>query len=260
MRQLLILFPCVLLCTAPGLAQIDGERALAVFLAWRNSSENKQLSWEAATKKYLAKLVRDGLSPEQAGKTLSIVSSHDEGAFYDPVYANTNPTFPTAPSKLLAEAVAGLKPGKALDVGMGQGRNSLFLATRGWDVTGFDTSKMGLEQARKAAAAANVTIRALHASDEEFDFGVAQWDLIAILYPIEKRSVFRVRQALKPGGIVVVECSHKEGANAPFEYETNELLRIFEGFRIVHYEDRMGQHEWARKTLRMVRLIAQKSD
>lgn len=57
---------------------------------------------------------------------------------------------------------------------------------------------------------------------------------------------------------MVVECSHKEGANAPFEYDTNELLRIFEGFRIVHYEDRTGQHEWARKTLRMVRLIAQR--
>lgn len=258
MRLLSILLTISLLCVKPGFAQVEGERALAAFLAWRNIPEHKQLTWEAATAKYEAKLVREGFTPEQARKTVSILAAHDEGTYYDPVYANTTPTFPTAPNKLLMEAVAGRKPGKALDVGMGQGRNSVFLARQGWDVTGFDTSKVGLEQARQAAAASNVSIRALHASDEEFDFGVEQWDLIAILYPIEKRSVFRVRQALKPGGIVVVECTHKEGANAPFEYDTNELLRIFEGFRIVHYEDRMGQHEWARKTLRMVRLIAQK--
>jgi hypothetical protein len=38
------------------------------------------------------------------------------------------------------------------------------------------------------------------ASDEEFDFGTEQWDLITILYPIEKRSVYRVRQALRVDG------------------------------------------------------------
>ncbi|MFN7933190.1 MAG: methyltransferase domain-containing protein [Bryobacteraceae bacterium] len=249
-----------LFCVPPGLAQTEGEQAYTAFLAWRNAPGNKPLAWEAATAKYQAKLLSDGLTPKQAERILSIVTSRDEGAYYDPVYAQPTPTFPTAPSKLLMDAVAGRKPGKALDVGMGQGRNSVFLAKQGWDVTGFDTSKVGVEQARKAAAEAQVRIRALHASDQEFDFGVEQWDLIAILYPIEKRSVFRVQRALKPGGIVVVECSHKEGANAPFEYGTNELLRIFEGFRVVSYEDRMGWHEWARKNLRMVRFIAQKSD
>jgi hypothetical protein len=105
-----------------------------------------------------------------------------------------------------------------------------------------------------------VKIRTVLVSDEEFDFGTEQWDLIALIYPIEKRSVYRVRQALKPRGIVVVECSHKEGANAPFEYDTNELLQIFEGFRIIKYQDTVDEHEWARKQLRLVRLIAEKLD
>lgn len=116
----------------------------------------------------------------------------------------------------------------------------------------------GLAQARKLAAAASVKVRTVLASDEEFDFGNEQWDLIAILYSIEKRSVHRVRQALKPGGVVVVECAHKEAANASFEYDTNELLEIFDGFRILKYEDAVGLHEWAGKQLRLVRLIAQK--
>ena len=41
-------------------------------------------------------------------------------------------------NKFLAERVRGLPPGKALDIGMGQGRNSMFLAALGWEVTGFD--------------------------------------------------------------------------------------------------------------------------
>ena len=50
-------------------------------------------------------------------------------------------------NKFLAESVKGRKPGKALDIGMGQGRNSLFLAALGWQVTGFDISEVGVKQA-----------------------------------------------------------------------------------------------------------------
>jgi 2-polyprenyl-3-methyl-5-hydroxy-6-metoxy-1,4-benzoquinol methylase len=51
-------------------------------------------------------------------------------------------------NKFLAESVKERKPGKALDVGMGQGRNSLFLAALGWDVTGFDISDVAVRQAQ----------------------------------------------------------------------------------------------------------------
>jgi hypothetical protein len=43
-----------------------------------------------------------------------------------------------------------------------------------------------------------------------------------------------------------------------FDFVSNELLKIFEGFRILKYEDITAGHEWARKELRLVRLIAQK--
>ena len=241
-----------------GFARIDGEAAYAAFMAWRNAPENHNLKWQKATEKYRAKLIAGGMKPAVAARTISIISSRDEGVYYDPLYANPNPKFQTSPNKLLIEAVNHRKPGRALDVGMGQGRNAIYLARLGWDVTGFDTSRTGLEQAQKTARAAGLQIRTVLASDEEFDFGTENWDLIAIIYPIEKRSIYRVRQALKPGGIVVVECSHKEGANAPFEYDTNELLKIFEGFRIIKYEDTIDEHEWVRKQLRLVRLIAEK--
>ncbi len=78
-----------------------------------------------------------------AARTMSIVSSWDEGSFYDPAYAGSTPKFRTTPSRLLVEAAERRKPGKALDVAMGQGRNSVYVARLGWEVTGFDASKEG---------------------------------------------------------------------------------------------------------------------
>lgn len=248
----LILALCI-----PVHGQIDGEAAYANFLRWRAVPENARLTWQAATERYAAKLTADGMAPSEARQTMSIIASRDEAVLYDPVYAGKSPS-PQTPTALLVEAVKGRRPGKALDVGMGQGRNAIFMARHGWDVTGFDVSKTGIAAAQRHAMAAGVKLNALVLSDEEFPFGQAQWDLIAIIYPIEKRSVFRVRDALRPGGIIVVECGHKDGKDSPFEYDTNELLRIFEGFRIRKYEDTAGAHEWMRKEMRLVRLIAEK--
>src|SRR5882672_12898345 len=63
-------------------------------------------------------------------------------------------------NKFLAETVKGRTPGKALDIGMGQGRNSLFLAALGWDVTGFDISEVGVKQAQEEAKKRDLKIDA----------------------------------------------------------------------------------------------------
>jgi 2-polyprenyl-3-methyl-5-hydroxy-6-metoxy-1,4-benzoquinol methylase len=48
-----------------------------------------------------------------------------------------------------ASVVRGRKPGKALDIGIGEGRNAIFLATQGWEVTGFDISDVGVRSAER---------------------------------------------------------------------------------------------------------------
>jgi hypothetical protein len=127
-------------------------------------------------------------------------------------------------------------------------------------VTGFDVAAGGVASARSQAAAARLDVTAVHASDEEFEFGRSQWDLIAIIYALEKRSVHRVREALRPGGLVVIEAGHAETSGAVFEYGTNELLEIFKGFRILKYEDTRGHYDWGPEEIRLVRLIAQKPE
>lgn len=181
----------------------------------------------------------------------------EEGEFYDGIYEE-GPDLLPEPNRLLVEAAALHPGGAALDVGMGQGRNSVFLAQQGWQVTGFDPSVVGLRQAQENAAAAGVEISTVQVGAEYFEYGQERWDLIAILYPLEKSSVFRVRDALKPGGLVVVEAPHVEVAPYPHHYESNELLEIFRGFRILKYEDKWDIADWGLKGTRLVRLIAQK--
>ncbi len=236
---------------------IDGAAAYRAFQAWQKLPANSQLKWDETVTRYRRKLAAEGLTATAVDRTMRVIEARDEAALYDPIYAGA-PAFEMRPNALLVEAVAQRESGSALDVGMGQGRNALHLARKGWKVTGFDVAAEGLAAARKQAAAEGLTIKAVHASDEEFEFGTERWDLIAILYPIEKRSVFRVARALKPGGLVVIECGHRGTDGASFEYGDNELLEIFKEFLILKYEDTVAVHDWVRKPMRMVRLIARK--
>jgi 2-polyprenyl-3-methyl-5-hydroxy-6-metoxy-1,4-benzoquinol methylase len=148
--------------------------------------------------------------------------------------------------------------GQALDVGMGQGRNSIYLAAQRWEVTGLDVSETGLQKARQIAAHTGVSIQTVFSSDEDVDFGRNRWDLIAVIYGMEKRSVYRARDALKPGGIVVVEAGQISASSAPFEYESGELLKIFKGFHILKYEEQTALPDWSKNPIRLVRLVAEK--
>ena len=236
-------------------AQMSGKLAYEAFAAWRKA--RALTDWDAATTAYRAKLKADGLTAPAIDSALRAIETYDEGEWYDKIYTAA-PTFNTEPNRLLTIAVKGRPPGAALDVAMGQGRNGLFLASQGWTVTGFDVARAGLQAAEQRARAQGLTVRTVHSSDEDFDFGESRWDLIANLYAMEKRSVARARTALKPGGLIVVEAGHRSASGAPFEYESNELLRIFDGFRILRYEEVVDVADWSGKPIRLVRLIAEK--
>ncbi len=87
----------------------------------------------------------------------------------------------------LAEAIKGRPPGRALDIGMGEGRNSLFLAMQGWEVTGFDISDVGVKLAREAAQRRGLKLDAIVDDVDRFDYGRRRWDLVVAMYmPIFK--------------------------------------------------------------------------
>jgi len=95
----------------------------------------------------------------------------------------------------------------ALDIHMSQGRNAVFLATEGWDVTGFDISEEGIRAAQALANQRGVSIGAIVQSHEEFEFGIDKWDLVAMIYTLVPIQDFakQIMASLKPGGLLVIE-------------------------------------------------------
>jgi 2-polyprenyl-3-methyl-5-hydroxy-6-metoxy-1,4-benzoquinol methylase len=178
---------------------------------------------------------------------------------FNKLYSGPSSLFNSAPNAFLARTVSGLKPGRALDVAMGQGRNSVFLAKQGWEVTGYDIADSGLEAARSAAATAGVRINAVHASHEDFEFGREQWDLIVMTYALadmENASFLRrLKESVKPGGVVVVEQMNSGGTG---KGPANALLRSFQDLRVIQYEDTVDTAEWGLKNMRIGRIVAQK--
>jgi SAM-dependent methyltransferase len=183
---------------------------------------------------------------------------------YNAIYrGEAGNVFSRKPNAFLVEAAQHRKPGKALDAGMGQGRNSIYLARQGWDVTGFDPADEGVRRAKLAATRAGVKLTAIVTSFEEFEFGENEWDLIVLTYEPTKMIAPKVERALKPGGAVVIEDRHSDSRRiwpAGGTFGNNELPSLFPGLRVLRYEDVWGRPDWSAEPLnaRLVRLLAEK--
>ena len=76
---------------------------------------------------------------------------------WDERYASTELLWTAEPNRFLVAEVGGLAPGRALDLACGEGRNAVWLASQGWEVTGVDFSRTGLDKARHLARQRHVT-------------------------------------------------------------------------------------------------------
>lgn len=165
--------------------------------------------------------------------------------------------FNTKPNKLLTEVARSLKPAMALDVGMGQGRNSIYLASLGWSVTGIDISDVGLRIARETAAQRKLTIEAFNADMDTWDYGKEKWDLVTRMYIRPDDSAFpKIKASLRHGGSIVVEGFHKPRAQ---NWEAGQLAALFnEGYKIVRDEVVEDLPDWGPHPEKLVRFVATK--
>ena len=240
-------------------------KAYETFRAWVTmQSDLRQASDEVVFKRYAEELVRQGLTDAQAASTVAIVQSLSDRAEierWNQILTAENPRFNTAPNAFLVEMTKGLKPGRSLDVGMGQGRNTIYLAEQGWDSVGFDPAERAVDAAQAQARKLGVHITTTVARDTEYQWGDAQWDLIVLSYVGGREYVTNVQRALRSGGMVVLEAFHRDATkNASIGgsvvFDTNELLQLFLGFRVVRYEDTDAVADFGRGNTRVVRLAA----
>lgn len=120
--------------------------------------------------------------------------------------------FGTAPNVFLAAQRPRLSPGqRALCVADGEGRNSVWLAQQGLEVTAFDISPRGVAKARALAARAGVTVDYHVASAEEWNWTPDRFDVVAAIFvqfappALRERMFPGMLQTLKPGGLLLLQ-------------------------------------------------------
>ena len=128
---------------------------------------------------------------------------------WDRRYRGSELVWTAEPNRFLAAEAAELAPGRALDLACGEGRNAVWLAERGWDVTGVDFSAVGLDKAARLAEQREASVRWLLADLLEYEPPAAAFDLVAVLYfhvpAAPMRDVLgRAAAALAPAGTLLV--------------------------------------------------------
>ena len=214
--------------------------------------------------RYVEQLVSEGVPKDEATRRYQRVavirreSSAKEMVYWNGAFKSGGG--PDAPLQLLQETVRHIKPGKAIEPGMGRGRNAIWLAGLGWDVTGYDIAQDALKVAQADAARAGVRLTTREGNHDTYDFGVNQWDLILCAYCYmqidDARWPAAFSKALKSGGVVVFQTSLSRRQSAA------ALAALWKDFHILRVEDLdpgMEMNDWApSRTLPTAKLVARK--
>jgi len=132
-----------------------------------------------------------------------------DSATWDERYGVQDFIWKTEPNQFLVAEIAEIAPGRALDLACGEGRNAVWLAEHGWQVTGVDFSPVGLAKASRLAREHDVDVEWVEADVVEWDPPRATFDLVIVFYlhlPATERTrvLAHAQDALAPGGTLLV--------------------------------------------------------
>ncbi|MFC8241970.1 class I SAM-dependent methyltransferase [Streptomyces chartreusis] len=179
--------------------------------------------------------------------------------FWEARYRDGGRLWSGRPNKLLVREASDLTPGSALDLGCGEGADAVWLASRGWRVTGVDISRTALERAAGHADEAGVGERAVwerHVLGETFPEG--SFDLVNAQFlqsPVEfdQRSVLRqAARAVAPGGtlLIVMHAGWPSWqSEPPFEAQFPTLDGVLD-------ELALPETDWTVETVEAVRSVS----
>jgi 2-polyprenyl-3-methyl-5-hydroxy-6-metoxy-1,4-benzoquinol methylase len=172
-----------------------------------------------------------------------VLAADQDKIRWDKKYATKKYLFGREAIPFLQDHVDLLPKGHVLDLAMGEGRNSVYLATKGFQVTGVDISAEGLKKAATLAAELGVTITTVVADLESYEIPANSFDVIICTYYLQRDLFPKIATALKPGGIALIETytmdhiQYSPRFNKAFLLEPNELLTMLPGLRIVRYQE-----------------------
>ncbi|MFC1874709.1 class I SAM-dependent methyltransferase [Chloroflexota bacterium] len=147
------------------------------------------------------------------------------------------------PAQFLVENVDILPKGRVLDVAMGNGRNSMYLAKLGFCVEGIDISTEGVSTALELAQKAGVTIKAQVANLESYVIEKEAYELIICFNYLQRSLIPQIKDGLIRNGMIVYETFIVDQAqfgkpnNPDYLLKHNELLTMFCDFRCLRYQE-----------------------
>jgi len=128
---------------------------------------------------------------------------------WDQRYSGDELVWTSSPNQFLVAEAVGLQAGRAVDLACGEGRNSIWLAEQGWQVTGVDFSPVGLAKAKRFADLWGVQVTWVESAVEEWTPPPEGFDLVAMCYlqlpqPSRTAVLAVAASAVSQGGTLLV--------------------------------------------------------
>ena len=176
----------------------------------------------------------------------------DAREFWDQRFRAPEYIFGTEPNVFLSQQANRFKPGdRVLDVACGEGRNSVWLAGLGCNVTGLDVSPLALDKARRLAQRRSVAVEYAEADIRDWKWEPMRFDAVVCIFiqfaePDQRARLFGgFMTTLKPGGILVLQgytpkqVEYKTGGPPQVDhmYTTAMLRDAFADMEIVHLQE-----------------------
>lgn len=188
------------------------------------------------------------------------------GPFTSGMATNGSHQHGIAPSSFLIENFDHLPKGLALDLAMGEGRNAIYLATRGFDVDGVDADSRAVAQARAASRKLAAPIRAIvgNVEDGTYIIPIETYDLIAVFNYLHRPLFNDIKEGVVPGGGVIYQTFTVDQArfgrprNPDHLLKPNELKEAFSDWEIIRYREVIGPSRRDGKTRAIAGIVARK--
>jgi tellurite methyltransferase len=195
---------------------------------------------------------RDPISGSRFQQLTGVKLSQDSKTQWDQRYSRPTFIYGKAPANFLAENYHYIPyEASVLDMGMGEGRNAVFLAQKGYKVTGIDISSVAVKKAYLLAQEFGVKIKGVVASLKDYQIPAGSYDAIICFYYVDHALIEKMKSWLRPGGVIIFEAytvreasNRKSNLGEDVFLKEQELLKLFPGMRVLKYEEPLHEKEF----------------
>lgn len=173
----------------------------------------------------------------------------DDPEFWNLMFSADHYVFGEAPNQYLKDKLSNLSSGKVLLPGEGEGRNAVYCAEQGWEVSAFDLSKTGKEKAEELAKKRKVNIDFKVGDVPDLNYPEASFDALVLIFAHfmpEKRAEYHQKLStyLKSGGKLILEGhARMDEDTIDMRFNLDELKNDFKDYKLIECSQELAHLE-----------------